>query len=140
MECAKEDYHFNLNAAIALTRLNHLDQAIEILFQQLHMLEHECDQAYFMGVNKQLGYIFYRKESYIDAVYYYMCGIDSSKAVPDIVYNYITTAMGALGEGDCPEFRQLAVNWYHRLFSRSMEAKRLSENKRPCGATAPALF
>ena len=98
LECAKEDYHFNLNAAIALTRLNHLDQAIEILFQQLHMLEHECDQAYFMGVNKQLGYIFYRKESYIDAVYYYMCGIDSSKAVPDIVYNYITTALGALGK------------------------------------------
>ncbi len=123
------DYHFNLNAAIALTRLNDLDQAVDILFQQLHMLEREYDQAYFMGVNKQLGYIFYRKESYVDAVYYYMCGIDCSRAVPDKIYNYITTAMGALGEGVCPEFKQLAVNWYHQLFSRSMEVKKLSENK-----------
>ena len=82
-EHAKVDYHFNLNAAKALAQMNHLDQAIDILLQQLRVPELVNDQEYLMAVNKQLGFIYFRKKEYLNSIHYYMRCFDGSSAIPD---------------------------------------------------------
>ncbi|WP_257296169.1 hypothetical protein [Endozoicomonas sp. YOMI1] len=139
LECAKVDYHFNLNVAIALTRLNQLDQAIDTLFQQLRAAEYANDQPYLTAVNKQLGFIYFRKGEYLDSIHYYMRCFDGSKAIADKPYGYITTAMSAFEDGVNTEFRRSALDWYRQLYSKSMENKWLFWNKQPFMTAAPFL-
>ncbi|MGO0305420.1 hypothetical protein ACTL6P_02245 [Endozoicomonas acroporae] len=139
LECTKLNYHFNLNVAIALTRLNQLDLAIDTLFQQLSVPEYANDHTYLMAINKQLGFIFFRKGEYLDSIHYYMNCFDGSRALADKTYQYITTAMHAFKDGVDPEFSRSANDWYNRLYSQSMEEKRLFGNKQPSVTKAPLL-
>lgn len=138
LECAKVDYHFYLNAAIALTRLNLLDQAIYILLQQLSNPELVNDQAFLLGVNKQLGFIYFRKGKYADSIRYYMRCFDGSRAVADKTYGYICVSMEFVKRSVNPEFTRSAFDWFRQLFSQSMEDNWLSGNKQPV-TTAPVL-
>ncbi|WP_422449749.1 MULTISPECIES: hypothetical protein [unclassified Endozoicomonas] len=139
LECKKLNYHFNLNVAIALTRLNQLDLAIDTLFQQLSVHEYANEHTYFMAINKQLGFIFFRKGEYLDSIHYYMNCFDGSRALADKTYQYITIAMRAFQDDVDPEFSRSANDWYNRLYSQSMEDKRLFGKKRTSVTKAPLL-
>ncbi|WBA81129.1 hypothetical protein [Endozoicomonas sp. GU-1] len=139
LECKKLNYHFNLNVAIALTRLNQLDLAIDTLFQQLYVPEYASDHTYLMAINKQLGFIFFRKGEYLDSIHYYMNCFDGSRALADKTYQYITIAMRAFQDDVDPEFSRSANDWYNRLYSQSMEDKRLFGKKRTSVTKAPLL-
>ncbi|MBO9480645.1 hypothetical protein [Salinisphaera sp. G21_0] len=139
LECTKVNYHFNLNLAIALTRLNQLDMAINTLFQQLPVAEYNNDLTYLMAINKQLGFIYFRKGEYLNSIYYYMLCYDGSRALADKTYQYITTAMSAFKDCVNSEFSRSANDWYDRLYSQSMEDKRLFCNKQPSVTKNPLL-
>ncbi|WP_257266873.1 hypothetical protein [Endozoicomonas sp. ONNA2] len=132
-EYAKVDYHFNVNVAIALTRLNLLDQATDILLQQLRRPELASDPQFRRAVNKQLAFVYFRKRDYPGCIYHYMSCYwgANSKVVSDNSFQYITTAIQVCcTKKDLqPEFLRSALRWYHQLLPQSLADQCLLETK-----------
>jgi tetratricopeptide (TPR) repeat protein len=105
------DYHFNLNAAIALTRLGEFQAALELLVQQLE--KEITDLSYKNGVLKQLGFIYYYANNFECSISYYQQALPAGSIISQSLHNIISKIIVQLEKsGTC---RAQVCEWFYSL-------------------------
>lgn len=105
------DYHFNLNAAIALTRLGNVKSAIDILQQQLE--QGIIDLQYRNGVLKQLGFLYYYADEYECSVEYYIQALPNGTTIPESLYQIIRQVIEQVKQSST--YNMKTLEWFSSL-------------------------
>ena len=105
------DYHFNLNTAIALTRLGEFQPALEILQNQLK--QEITDLSYKSGLLKQLGFIYYYAKEFECSILYYQQAFPTGSLMSQPLHNIISKMIVQLGNSG--SYKVEIREWFYSL-------------------------
>ena len=105
------DYHFNLNAAIALTRLGELQSAVVILKQQLE--QKIADLQYRSGLLRQLGFVYYYAKEFECSLSCYQQALPPGTHISTALHNIIDTIIVNIEQSGC--YKKDALDWFNSL-------------------------
>ncbi|MGI9274650.1 MAG: hypothetical protein ACR2PT_07355 [Endozoicomonas sp.] len=88
-----DDYHFFLNAAIALTKLGRFAEALSMLEQAESKAREKGDHRLLYGVRKQRGFILYLNNQFFESLEVYRSVILGNAEVSSAEMYYLRTMM-----------------------------------------------